>query len=61
MSSNKLALKKLTIRKLTTDEQELVVGGLPGGVAVNPTGGDTKGVWYAAKWYANKFTIGNGG
>jgi hypothetical protein len=57
MATTKLALRTLTIRRLTNDELGGAVGGLPGGVS-NQTGFDTNSVKLTAQWYAAKFTIG---
>lgn len=55
-TTNKLELKKLTVRNLTNDELGEPVGGLPGGVS-NQTGFDTNSVKLTVQWYAAKWTI----
>jgi hypothetical protein len=55
-TTRKLALERHTIAKLTPADLQVIEGGVSG-AAINPTGGDTRGPWLSAKWYAQKWTI----
>ena len=56
MPKTKLALTRHTIAHLAPADLQAIAGGVTG-AAVNPTGGDTRGPWLTAKWYAQKWTI----